>query len=283
MDTDFYILYIEMQELLWKFRDELRFRNYSSRTLSSYTRCVEFFLSYYQKGGRDIRNITRDDIVQFVLFLQKKDKAPKTINLYKEAIRSFCKIVLWREIQNISLSKEPRKLPVVLSRDEIQKMIDTIKNTKHRLMLQVAYGSWLRISEVINLKIKDIDFDQDMIHLKSAKWYKDRMTVLSSTIKVTLKEQCFGRHPNSYVFPSERWGVLHTRSLTSIFHRAMWNARIKKEATFHSLRHSFATHLLENGTDIRYVQSLLGHANIRTTQIYTQVTNPAIKNIQSPL
>lgn len=279
----FYILYVEMQELLLKFNQELRFRNYSPRTLSSYTRCVQYFLWYHQMGGKDIRNITRDDIVLFVLFLQKKDRAPKTINLYKEAIRSFCKIVLWKEVENISLSREPRKLPIILSKDEIQSMVVTIKNLKHKLMVQISYGSWLRISEVINLKIKDIDFDQNMIHLKSAKWNKDRTTVLSPVIKLALKEQCFWKHANSYVFPSERWGMLSARSLASVFLRAKYHAQIKKEATFHSLRHSFATHLLENGTDIRYVQALLWHANIRTTQIYTQVTNLALKNIKSPL
>jgi len=112
---------------------------------------------------------------------------------------------------------------------------------------------------------------------------KDRITVLSDKIKNDLWLFCKSRHLNSYVFPSEMGWHLSTRSLQIVFSRSLKTSRIKKEATFHSLRHSFATHLLENGTDIRYVQSLLGHSNIRTTQIYTQVTNSAIKNIQSPL
>jgi site-specific recombinase XerD len=150
-------------------------------------------------------------------------------------------------------------------------------------MLQVAYGSWLRVSEVVKLKIKDIDFVQNFIHVKNAKWMKDRITVFSNKIKDDLLSFCRDRHLNSYVFPSEMWWNLSTRSLQNVFSKSLKTARIKKEATFHSLRHSFATHLLENGTDIRYVQALLWHANIRTTQIYTQVTNPAIKNIVSPL
>jgi integrase/recombinase XerD len=235
------------------------------------------------KSIDNVDKIDRNMILDFVLFLQKKDKAPKTINLYKNAIVSFCKLVLHKNIENIYLSKVPRKLPVILSHDEILNIINSVKNNKHRLILQVAYGSWLRVGEVVRLKIKDIDFLQNFIHIKNAKWMKDRITIFSEKIKSDLLFFCKNRHLNSYVFPSEMWWYLSTRSLQNVFNRAIKNARIQKEASFHSLRHSFATHLLENGTDIRFVQSLLGHANIRTTQIYTQVTNPAIKNIQSPL
>jgi len=272
-----------MQDLLEKFSKELKFKWLSIRTLSIYTKCVWFFLRHWLKTIERIDKIDRNMILDFVLFLQKKDKAPKTINLYKNAIVSFCKLVLHKNIEHIHLSKVPRKLPVILSHDEILNIINSVKNDKHKLILQVAYGSWLRISEVIKLKIKDIDFMQNFIHVKSAKWMKDRITVLSDKIKNDLLLFCQNRHLNSYVFPSEMWEWLSTRSLQNVFNRAIKNARIQKEASFHSLRHSFATHLLENGTDIRYVQALLGHANIRTTQIYTQVTNPALRNIQSPL
>lgn len=279
----FYILYVEMQELIEKFSRELQLKWLSSRTLSIYTKCVWFFLKHWVKSIDNIDKIDRDMILDFVLFLQKKDKAPKTINLYKNSIVSFCKLVLDKNIEHIYLSKVTRKLPVILSHNEILDIINSVRNHKHKLMLQVAYGSWLRVSEVVRLKIKDIDFAQNFIHIKSAKWMKDRITILSDKIKNDLLLFCKNRHLNSYVFPSEMWWNLSTISLQKIFHRAIKNVWIKKEATFHSLRHSFATHLLENGTDIRYVQSLLGHANIRTTQIYTQVTNPALQNIQSPL
>ncbi len=279
----FYILYVEMQELLEKFSKELKFKWLSFRTLSIYTKCVWFFLKHWVRSVENIDNVDRDMIINFVLFLQKKDKAPKTINLYKNAIMSFCRLVLHKYIDHIHLSKVPTKLPVILSHHEILSIINSIKNNKHRLMLQTAYGSWLRVGEVVRLKIKDIDFLQNFIHIKNAKWMKDRITVFSEKIKSDLLFFCKNRHLNSYVFPSEMWWYLSTRSLQHVFNRAIKNARIQKEATFHSLRHSFATHLLENGTDIRYVQSLLWHANIRTTQIYTQVTNPALQNIRSPL
>jgi site-specific recombinase XerD len=272
-----------MQEIIKKFNKELRFKSYSLRTISSYTSCVSLFWKYLLGRNKFLSNITRDLILDFILSLQEKNKAPKTINLYKEAIMSFWRLVLHKEFQRISLSKVPRKLPIVLSREEIKKIINNISNSKHKLMIQVAYSSWLRVSEVVKLKIKDIDFLQNTIHVKNAKWMKERITVLSTKIKTKLMVQCEFKHKNSYVFPSLRWWNLTTRSLQNIFIKSLKKTRIKKEATFHSLRHSFATHLLENWTDIRYVQELLWHSNIRTTQIYTQVTNPAIKNILSPL
>lgn len=261
----------------------MNFRWLSPRTLSIYTKCVWFFLKHWVVSTKNVDKIDRDMILDFVLFLQKKDKAPKTINLYKNSIVSFCRLVLNKNFEHIRLSKTPKKLPVILSHDEILSIINVIQNKKHKLILQIAYGSWLRVGEVVKLKIKDIDFVQNFIHVKNAKWMKDRITVFSDKIKDDLLSFCNHRHLNSYIFFSEMWGSLSTRSLQNIFNKALRNARIKKEATFHSLRHSFATHLLENGTDIRYVQVLLGHANIRTTQVYTQVTNPALRNIQSPL
>jgi site-specific recombinase XerD len=150
-------------------------------------------------------------------------------------------------------------------------------------MLALAYGAGLRLSEVVNLKVKDLSLDELTIHLKQAKGKKDRITILSEKIKDDLKNYIVGKRADEFVFTSERGGKLSERTLQKIFQTALKKAKIKKPATFHSLRHSFATHLLENGVDVRYVQELLGHANIRTTQVYTKVTNPRLKNIKSPL
>jgi len=141
----------------------------------------------------------------------------------------------------------------------------------------------LRVSEIINLKVKDLNLDELTIHLKQAKGKKDRLTLIPEKLVNDLRNLIAGKLNNDYVFASERGGKLTERTAQIVFAKALSLAGIKKEATFHSLRHSFATHLLENGVDVRYVQELLGHANIRTTQIYTHVTNPAIKNIKSPL
>ena len=158
-----------------------------------------------------------------------------------------------------------------------------IKNPKHKLILALAYGAGLRVSEIINLRVRDIDLQELTIHPKQAKGKKDRITLLAEGLRPAIKNLTAGKNANDFVFSSERGGRLTTRTAQKIFEKALKKAKIKKKATFHSLRHSFATHLLENGVDIRYVQELLGHQNIRTTQRYTQVTNPKLKNIKSPL
>jgi len=147
----------------------------------------------------------------------------------------------------------------------------------------LSYGAGLRISEVVNLKVKDINLEELTIHLKNAKGKKDRITIFPEKIKNDLQNLITSKNLNDYLFESERGGKLTERTAQKIFEKALQQSGIKKEATFHSLRHSFATHLLENGVDVRYVQELLGHQNIRTTQRYTQVTNPKLKNIKSPL
>lgn len=276
-----------MQDLISQLTKELKQRNYSYRTVEIYTRCVKYYLENWLKW--DVDKICRENIVDFVLFLQTKNKAPKTINLYKEAIMFFARQILKKYIPDIKLSKTPKKLPVILSKEEILNLINVTSNLKHKLILAIAYWAWLRISEVANLKCGDLDFSNDYIHIKWAKGNKDRITILPAKIKSGLNRFCLNKKSNDYVFESERWWNLTTRTLSKVFENAKekinihWQVWLKKDATFHSLRHSFATHLLENGTDIRYIQTLLWHANIRTTQLYTQVTKPSLKNIKSPL
>jgi site-specific recombinase XerD len=171
----------------------------------------------------------------------------------------------------------------VLSKSEIEKIINSIDNKKHRLLISLSYGAGFRVSEAINLKIKDINLDELTIHIKDAKGNKDRITVFPEKLKSSLHELTDFRNNNDYVFASERGGKLTERSAQKIFENALKKSGVQKDAPFHSLRHSFATHLLENGVDVRYVQELLGHQNIRTTQLYTKVTNPNLKKIKSPL
>ncbi|KKP30732.1 MAG: Integrase/recombinase [Parcubacteria group bacterium GW2011_GWA2_31_28] len=184
---------------------------------------------------------------------------------------------------NLKFAKRSKKLPIVLSRGEIKNIIGIIKNPKHKLIISLAYGAGLRISEVVNLKAKDVNLEELTIHLKNTKGEKDRITIFSKKIKNDLQNLIAGKNSNDYLFESERSVKLTERTAQKVFENALRRAGIKKDPTFHSLRHSFGTHLLENGVDVRYVQELLGHQNIRTTQIYTQVTNPKLKNIKSPL
>src|SRR3989338_7818845 len=260
---------------------ELKVRNYSPKTIKSYMQCLKDYFSFYQNG---VENLNIKNIKTFLLNKQERGYAPQTINLYLNAIKLFYRDILKKYDKiDLKFSKKTKKLPIILSRNEIAEIINNVYNQKHKLIIAMAYGSGLRVSEVIALKIKDVNLDELTIHLKEAKGKKDRLTIFPEKLKDKIRNLIAGKEKKDYVFESERSGKLTERTAQKIFKQALQRAGIKKEATFHSLRHSFATHLLENGVDVRYVQELLGHTNIRTTQIYTHITNPGLKNIKSPL
>jgi len=272
---------MKLKELLRKIENELKLRNYSRKTIKSYLICLSDYFRY-------IKNIKKDPdiglIKKYLLEKQNRGRSSQTINLYLQAIKYFYREILKNDIPiEIKFAKTANKLPVVLSKNEVEKIINSISNKKHKLLIALAYGFGLRVSEVISLKIKDVDLAELTIHLKRAKGNRDRITIFPERIRAELAEVMALRDKNDFVFLSERGGRLTERSAQMVFENALKRCRINKEATFHSLRHSFATHLLENGVDVRYVQELLGHANIRTTQIYTKVTNPSLKKIKSPL
>lgn len=270
-----------MDVYLKKLEDELVLRRYSPKTIKSYAACVSNYLRFKQK---DFGAVDVDDIKRYLLAKINRGMSSQTVNQSLQAINFFCWNVLkYHKKIDIHFAKTASKLPVVLSRDEIKNIINAISNQKHKLLISLAYASGLRVSEVIRLKVKDLNLEELIIHIKGAKGNKDRITVIPEKLTTDLQELIKLRGINDYVFVSERGGNLTERTAQKIFENALKKTGIKKEATFHSLRHSFATHLLENSIDIRYIQELLGHQNIRTTQIYTKVTNPSIKNIKSPL
>ncbi len=270
-----------MKNYLEQTGQELRLRNYSLKTIKSYLNCLK---DYFEFKKINLDEINENNIKTFLLKKQDKNYAPQTINLYLNAIKFFYREILKipKKI-NLKFAKRSKKLPIVLSREEIKNIIDVIRNPKHKLIVSLAYGAGLRISEVVNLKVKDVDLKELTIHLKNAKNKKDRITIFPEKIKNYIQNFVASKNLNDYLFESERGGKLTERTAQKVFENTLQKTGIKKDATFHSLRHSFATHLLENGVDVRYVQELLGHQNIRTTQIYTQVTNPKLKNIKSPL
>jgi site-specific recombinase XerD len=270
-----------MQQVLQKVERELKLRNYSNKTVKAYLFCTKEYLKYKKA---DFDQLDEENIKDYLLQMQYDSKSPQTINLHLNAIKYFYRDVLKNNSEiNIKFAKRSQKLPVVLSREEIKKIIGPISNLKHRMIISLSYGAGLRISETQNLKVRDIDIAEKTIHIKNAKGRKDRITVLPDKIADDLQKVICYKNYNDLLFESERGGKLSTRTLEKIFQNALNKSGCNKPATFHSLRHSFATHLLENGVDVRYVQELLGHANIRTTQIYTHVTNSNIKNIKSPL
>ena len=262
-------------------RREMRLRNYSPRTMEAYIRVGRDLFLRFRKP---LRELGSEDIKTYLVEKQEAGLSSQTIALCANAINFlFLEIYKRADFEKIRHPKRSKKLPVVLSREELRLLFSQTKNLKHRLLLQVAYGSGLRVGEVVRLRVHDVDAEQGTITVRKGKGDKDRLTVLSRELVPELRTLLAGREGNDVVFPSSRGGHLTEAAAQKVFYACLAKAQIKKAASFHSLRHSFATHLLENGTDVRYVQELLGHANIRTTQIYTQVTNPSIRQIKSPL
>ncbi len=262
-------------------KNELKYRYYSPRTIESYVRCVRAYFEYLKVN---FRAYSESSLKLFLLEKTEAGKSGQTISLYINAIKFFyLEVVKIDQKVNIKHPRRSKYLPIILSRDEIRHLRYGISNLKHRVLVCLAYGAGLRLSEIIKLKIGDLDFQTLSLMVRSGKGRKDRLTLLPENLKFDLRELILNRDSDELLFLSERGGGLCRRTAQKIFKNALQKIGIKKEATFHSLSHSFATHLLENGTDIRYIQKLLGHANIRTTQIYTQVTNIALQGVKSPL
>jgi len=270
-----------MQKQLEQMEREFKIRNYSPKTAKSYLYGLREYFTF-KKTGLEILDI--ENIKVFLLNCEQKGVSAQSRNLFLNAVKFYYQnVVNINQKIEIHSAKKQKSLPVVLSRNEIEKILELIQNTKHKLLLSLAYGAGLRVSEIVTLKVKDLDLNEMTLHIKQAKGQKDRISILPEKLINNLRNLIAGKSSNDFVFASERGGKLTTRTAQKVFENGLKKSGIKKDATFHSLRHSFATHLLENGVDVRYVQELLGHQNIRTTQIYTHVTNPSLKNIKSPL
>ena len=274
-------LYYFMEKYLQKTLNELKLRNYSPKTVKSYLQCLR---GYFEFRKREFNRMNPENIKKFLLIKQKKSYSPQTINLYLNAIKFFyTQIIKSSRKIDVKFAKRNKRIPVVLTKTEIFKLLDVIKNPKHKLIISLAYGSGLRVSEIVHLKVKDVILSELLVSVKQAKGRKDRITLLPKLLKSDLEVLLLSKSKNDYVFHSNRGGRLCTRTVQKVFQNSMKKAKIIKPATFHSLRHSFATHLLENGVDIRHVQELLGHSSIKTTQLYTKVTMCGLAKIKSPL
>ncbi|MBI5729867.1 MAG: tyrosine-type recombinase/integrase [Ignavibacteriales bacterium] len=255
------------------FRQELRLRNYSYKTIKSYTSCLRNFTSYFRP--QHPRQINENDIKKYLLHLaDSKHLSSSTINQHFNALR-FLYVDLYKSpfrIGTIPRPKKEKKLPDVLNEEEVVRIFNAVSNLKHRTMLMLAYASGLRVSEVVSLKVEDFDIDRNMIHIRGAKGKKDRYTLLPVSLKETLhrywKEYNLGK--SGWLFPGAKPNYhLAAQSIQHVFERSVRQAGITKPVSMHTLRHSFATHLLEHGTDLRYIQELLGHESSKTTEIYT--------------
>jgi len=260
---------------------EMKLRNYSQKTIDAYSRVIKDIYNFYHRLPQDL---SEEDIKNYLYAKQNQGLSSQTIALFANALNFlFTQIYKRAGYNKIRQPKQSQRLPVILSREEIKEMIELTQNLKHRLILAVTYAAGLRVSEVVRLRAQDVDLNGLTVTVRQGKGKKDRLTVISAALVPEFQKIMAGKNGDDYVFASERGGRLTEATAQKVFYQALRRAGIDKPATFHCLRHSFATHLLENGTDVRYVQELLGHANIRTTQIYTHVTNPSIKNIKSPL
>jgi len=240
-----------MNNILDKTERILKLRNYSSQTRSAYLFYIKDYINFSKKAG--ITN-KQKAIEEFLLDKHQRGQSSQTINLALNAVKFLYAEVL-KDPQKIHLkfAKKSKKLPIVLSRSEIKKIIEATENPKYKLMISLGYACGLRVSEVTKLKVADSDIDELVVHIKGAKGNKDRISVLPEKLRNDLRNTIAGKEMGDFVFASNRGGKLTTTSLQKMFRKSLAKTKISKPATYHSLRHSFATHLLENGTDVRYV------------------------------
>ena len=266
---------------IYQLRQEMKLRKFSPKTIKSYLHYITDLLEFSSKNPKAV---STDDIRRYLENLADNEKSASTLNIAHSAFKLyFEKILNRRFFASIPRAKQPKKLPETLTKKEVHQILGAIQNVKHRLMLCVMYSSGLRVSELINCKVKHLDFESRLMHVSLAKGAKDRKTIISEKLCPVLEKYVKNKNANDYVFESDRKGRLTERTVQKVFSDALKSTEIKRQATCHSLRHSFATHLLEAGTSIRYIQELLGHSKIETTQIYTKVANTNLQTIKSPL
>jgi site-specific recombinase XerD len=274
---------LDIDPAVWfdELEKELVARRYSLKTMKLYTHYNREFLEFIKKNPYEVSN---EDIREYLYYLAEKDTSTSTLNIAINALKFYYGEILRRNfVCEIKRPKKDKKLPVVLSGEEISGLFSSVVNVKHRALLMLSYSAGLRVGEVVRLKMEDIDFQRKLIHIHGAKGRIDRYTILSDTASATLKEYLKDYIGDWLFAAADPKKHITIRSAQAIFEHACENAGIQKEVSIHSLRHSFATHLLENGVDLRYIQELLGHKNLKTTEVYTHVSNRDLSRIKSPL
>ena len=273
-----------MSPLRQRMLEDMRLRNFSAATQRSYIHYVSAYAKYYWTSPD---KLGLDDIRNYQLYLkEKRQLSPPSINTFVSAIQFFYTVTLempWSSTQ-FTRMKVPEKLPVVLSQSEVTQLFGHVGILKHRAILMLCYGSGLRISEAVSLKVEHIDSARMLIRVEQGKGAKDRYTVLGQRMLTLLREYWRLQRPVDFLFPGSKPGThLQPTTVQEICRDATMLAGINKRVTPHTLRHSFATHLLENGTDTRAIQVLLGHSRIDTTARYITVSPQTVAKIVSPL
>ncbi|MCX9073554.1 MAG: tyrosine-type recombinase/integrase [Candidatus Methanoperedens sp.] len=265
---------------LKKLEIELKLRGFSKQTSKMYLFYNRKFLDFVKKSPDQVGE---DDIKEFLAFkISDHSLSNASIALIKASLKFYYSDMLGKNLSVIKTPRASKKLPVVLSRKEIKDLLDNTVNIKHRLMIELLYSTGLRLSECINLKYSDLDLNEGIGWVRMGKGSKDRMFIISDIFRNDLTGYMEKNGSKGYIF-SIKGEKMSPRGIQHAIKVSAERAGIEKNIHVHTLRHSFATHLLENGVDIRKIQKLLGHSNLQTTQIYTQVSTEEIKKIKSPL
>ncbi len=264
-------------------REKLERLGYSINTLNTYLACIgDLEKSTYPIP---IKELSKNEILAYIHGLVQKGYSKSTQNQHINAIKFYFEKVLGRsrEYYHIDRPKKDKPLPTVLSIQEVEKILNCTKNLKQRAILAIIYSCGLRIGEVLNLRIEDIDSTRMQVHIRKSKGAKDRYIPLNHSALKILRLYFTKYKPELYLFNSIEKGKPYSRtSVAKVLNRAVKEASINKRVTPHTLRHSFATHLLESGVNLRYIQAILGHSDIRTTEIYTHVSSTEMHKIPNP-
>jgi integrase/recombinase XerD len=263
--------------------DDMTARRFSEDTRRDYVRNVRKFTAFL---GRSPDTASAEDLRRFQLHMAQQQISPWSINAAIAALRFFFTVTLERPelVRLLRIVNEPRKAPVVLSQEEVARLLEAAPGLKYKAALSVAYGAGLRVSEVANLKVSDIDSGRMTLRVEQGKGQRDRYVMLSPQLLELLRDWWRAARPQVWLFPGQNpINPITPRQLNRAVHAAKNLAAISKRVSPHTLRHSFATHLLEQGVDIRVIQVLLGHAKLETTALYTRVAVNTIRDVKSPL
>ncbi len=262
--------------------DSMRVRGYAAKTIAVYTSCVRRCSYYFMKSPVDL---SKSEIERFILSLRDEGKSDSTITIYYVALKYFYSMLdLGEKMPRISLSRRRRLLPEIMSKEEVFRLIESCSSLKYRTVFSIIYSAGLRVSEVANLRVTDIDYIRKVIFIREGKYKKSRYTILAEGVIPLLRNYVSVFRPTDYLFQGkDPTTKISTDCIQRAFHRVIADGNIHKKVHVHTLRHCFATHLLENGTNIFYIMRLLGHSCIQTTMIYLHMEAVSNFNIVSPI
>ncbi len=271
-----------MGRLRNRMEEDLRLAGYSPSTIKVYVLYSRLFVKHYMKSPEEMGV---DDVRDFLLLLRDRGVSPSTFRQYRASLIFLYTVTLGRslELERIPLQRGAQRIPAVLSGTEVSSILGAVENPKYRLLLSTLYAGGLRISEGCRLRVSDIDSKRMLIFVRSGKGQKDRHSILSARLLRELREYWLAERPKEWLFPSKTGrGHVTPETIRKVFKLALRDAGVRKDASPHTLRHSFATHLLESGMDIAVVKELLGHANLSTTAIYTHLSTERLAGMDSP-